>query len=195
MANPHRICAVPGCGKVHYGLGWCKMHYARVRTHGDPLAGPTPIGEPARYLREEVLTYEGDECLIWPYGRNEQGYAICHRDGRNHFASRLVCEDTHGQAPSPGHQAAHGCGNGHLGCVTKRHLRWATPTENKADELMHGTRCRGESAPTAKLTEDQVRAVRRLLASVTPTDVAKFYGVHPATIAAIRDGKSWAWLE
>lgn len=32
-----RTCSVEGCGKPHYGRGWCSMHHQRWKSHGDPL--------------------------------------------------------------------------------------------------------------------------------------------------------------
>ena len=29
-----RTCSVPGCERIHYGRGWCSLHYARHRIHG-----------------------------------------------------------------------------------------------------------------------------------------------------------------
>lgn len=35
-----RLCElVPGCTKVHVGLGGCQTHWYRLRRYGDPLAG------------------------------------------------------------------------------------------------------------------------------------------------------------
>ena len=31
-------CTVPGCGRPHYGHGYCRAHHARWRRHGDPRA-------------------------------------------------------------------------------------------------------------------------------------------------------------
>lgn len=33
-----RRCSIDGCGAKHFGRGWCRKHYMRHRTHGDPLA-------------------------------------------------------------------------------------------------------------------------------------------------------------
>lgn len=32
-----RLCSIEGCNRVHYGRGWCSMHYKRWKAHGDPL--------------------------------------------------------------------------------------------------------------------------------------------------------------
>lgn len=31
-----RTCSVDDCTRVHYGRGWCQLHYHRVRKHGSP---------------------------------------------------------------------------------------------------------------------------------------------------------------
>ena len=141
MAEP-RLCSIPGCGKPRLARGWCSAHWHRWRRNGDPHVGGkmrASVGEPLRYLRETVLEYEGDDCLIWPYAKTSSGYGNVYMDDRNHVVSRLVCEATHGPAPSAEHEAAHLCGKGHDGCVTKGHLVWKTPTENQADKAVHGT--------------------------------------------------------
>ena len=39
-------CAVPGCGRPHYGHGFCRAHHGRWLRHGDPRAD-LPIAAPA----------------------------------------------------------------------------------------------------------------------------------------------------
>jgi hypothetical protein len=146
-------------------------------------------GEAKKHLWSVVFPFEGDECLIWPFARNSAGYGHLIYEGRHQLVSRLVCAHGHGPAPSGGMYAAHSCGNGHLGCCNKRHLRWATPTENSGDTVTHGTRVNGERLHSAKLTDETVRAIR---ASNEPQKVlAKRYGVTQSNISFIRSGKTW----
>lgn len=189
------ICKIEGCGKTHYGFGWCQMHYARHRKHGDPLiSGNTARGEPSRFFRDVVLTYEGDECLFWPFGKNNGRARFC-RKGRDEFVSRAVCEEINGPPPTPKHEAAHSCGKGHLGCVAKRHLSWKTPSGNQADRVKHGTSNRGSRQGRSKLTEADVREIRVLLAYERVGLIAERFGVTNGNIIAIRKGRSWAWLK
>ena len=187
------ICKIDGCDKVVAARGWCGKHYSRWRTHGDPLA----LGylTPARdFYERTVLSYEGDECLFWPYARTAAGYGQIGMHHHVEYVHRLVCEHINGAAPTPRHHAAHSCGNGHLGCVNPRHLSWKTPSENADDKLAHGTAQRGERHGQAKLNEDQVRNIRELKGTASQAKLAEKFGVSPTTIGQIHSRKVWGWL-
>lgn len=132
-----KLCKIPDCGRPARGRGWCSRHYQRWWIHGDPLAGKAFRScrrDGLKYLREHM---HDDECPLWPFGRNKDGYGIVHYQERQYIASRLVCELVHGEPPTPMHQAAHSCGNGHLGCFGARCLSWKTQKENSADTMVH----------------------------------------------------------
>lgn len=193
MANL-RVCSIPDCGKPILARGWCNRHWLRWSRHGDPLSGGfSRIGEPAKFLKEVVLPYKGDDCLFWPFYRDANGYARFDLDGKNQIASRIVCTSIQGEPPSPKYDAAHSCGNGHLGCVTPRHLSWKTRSENIADMTAHGTICRGEKR--SKLSESDVRTIRSLPEGTKQKDVAAKYGVSIMTVSNVVLRKTWAWLD
>lgn len=134
-------CILDACSRPAVKKGMCNAHYLRNWRHGDPRGGrkSTIAGEPAAWLGKVALTYEGDDCLAWPFYTRPDGYGEVRYDGKNWVVSRLVCEMVNGPAPSPHHEAAHSCGKGHEGCVAKAHLRWATHKENHDDRKQHGT--------------------------------------------------------
>lgn len=186
-------CRVEGCDGPVLSRGLCNAHYLRLRRYGDPLGGgpaKTPNGEALRYFREVVLTYEGDECLPWPYGRVSGGYGKIWHEGKTHLVHRLVCEEVNGPPPTRGHDSAHSCGSGHLACVAPRHLSWKTKAENESDKLVHGTHCRGERNGNAKLTKDDVRAILMLKGTVSQREVAKKFGVKQTQVWRIQRGES-----
>lgn len=193
LAPRDRVCSVPGCEKKHTANGFCLNHYRRNRDHGDPLAGITAQGEPIRYLVEEVLTYQGDDCLRWPFA-TWKGYGRISYEGRNQNACRVVCLLTHGEPPHRSYHAAHTCGKGHEGCVNPRHLVWKTPIDNKADELEHGVRPRGSKVGTSKLTEEDVLKIRMMKGSMSQRDIASKFAVSEGAISAIMSGAKWGWL-
>lgn len=189
-----RLCSIPDCGKPFRARGWCRAHYMRWLRYRDPLGGGTFEGEPLRFLREVAFVYDGTECLKWPYSTSGDGYGRVKFNGRAASAHRLVCAEVYGDPPTPSHEAAHSCGNGHVGCVAKRHLSWKTPLENSADKVTHGTINQGERSGSAKLTEAQVREIRALNGTMKQTDIGLLYGISGHQVGCIQSFKKWGWL-
>ena len=184
-------CTIPQCEKPATSRGLCWGHYERFRRHGGPLKGGRPYGELEKFFKDTVINFTGDECLIWPYG-SINGYGVMKAEGRNAYVHRLACIHRHGPPPSLEHQAAHSCGNGHLGCCNPEHLRWATPRENSQDTIFHGRRPRGEQVPAAKLSAADVKAIRA--SNLRPTALSRRFGVTADHVRSIQRRLSWAWL-
>lgn len=188
-------CSVEMCElPVHRGV-YCRLHYNRLRRHGDPQAGRTLDGAPLKYLLGVVLPYSGDECLVWPYTRGTDGRGQIRHQGKRSIVSRLVCEAIHGPPPTLAHQAAHTCGRGDIGCVSPKHIVWKTPAENQQDRAAHGTHVRGERHPCSKLTEDDAREILALQGVITQKELANRFGVSAPVIAKIHQRVRWAWVE
>lgn len=190
------LCSIAQCDKPAEKRGWCNNHYRRWLKYGDPCGGGpmyAPKGEALAWLESQVY-YSGSECLRWPFTTDNAGYAVIWNEGRQARAYRLMCELRWGPPPSPSHLAAHRCGCGKLGCIAPTHLYWATPKQNKADELVHGTRNRGEKRWNAKLTEADVREIRNLQGYLLPRQIADLFNVSRRQVAMIHNRKSWAWL-
>ena len=187
-----KICAVDGCGKRVLARGWCSNHYARWRRNGDPLLDIAKRGQGLQWLREHV-EYRGEQCLVWPFGKSTSGRGMLKISGQMHNAARLMCEWAWGEPPTEFHQCAHNCGN--PSCVAPGHLRWATPKENTADKIVHGTEQRGEKSGVAKLNEEQVRRIRELRGKITQRELAQIYGVSVANIQAVHLRKTWTHLD
>lgn len=188
------LCSVEGCSKVATKRLLCRAHYWRLREHGHPLAGRTELGAPRKFLDTVAIPYQGDDCLPWPFGHNGLGYGVIQVDGEQRLVNRLICEAVYGPPPTQEHEAAHSCGNAALRCCTPRHLRWATPSENQMDRVIHGTHQRGERHPLRKLTEHDVREIRRLALTNSHADIARRYGVGRVQISRIAARKRWGWL-
>ncbi len=194
-----KVCLVDGCEKSalskHKGaLGYCSAHYQRLRKHGSPTAGATGHGEPEKWLESKKL-HSGDECLIWPYTRNNEGYGMLSmRGGKYVHAHRQMCRISHGEPEEESMHAAHSCGNGHLGCVNPNHLRWDTAKGNMADKVIHGRNNRGRKHPKNRLTESQVLEIRERSKTESKLSLSKEYGVSHTAIGHIVSRKNWAWL-
>lgn len=71
-------------------------------------------------------------------------------------------------------------------------LRWGTHIENEADKTSHGTRPYGANNVMAKITDDDVREIRRLCESGhKPRDVAKIFGMTQPNISCIARRFTW----
>ncbi|TCU34166.1 hypothetical protein [Rhizobium azibense] len=198
MATRFKACSIDGCNRnAHRDKqgrnGMCKAHYRRLRIYGDPLVGRTMDGEPMEWLLRH-RDFQGDECLPWPYNKNEHGQGQLRQGDGNIPASRMMCILAHGDPPSHVFEAAHSCGNGHLACCNQNHLRWATKKENAADRTLHGTQGRGSKNGHSILTDDDVHEIRRLRGFATFKQLAERFHVHPSCINDIMNGRTWAWL-
>jgi hypothetical protein len=87
-----------------------------------------------------------------------------------------------------GLECCHNDGNPQNNHLTN--LRWDTPKNNHADKIKHGTTNRGEQCGTAKLTLEQVRAIRQ--DTRLQRIIAAEYGVKDNTISRIKSFKRWA---
>lgn len=183
------VCSVDGCGKGAASLGLCEMHYQRQKKHGD-----VNRGHQRQSWLEAHRDYLGDDCLTWPFSVSGHGRGTATLDGKKMSAPRAMCILAHGEPPTEQHHAAHSCGNGHLGCMSPRHLSWKLPAENEADKIKHGTLRRGRAINTNKLTERQVSEIRAA-ADASGVALAERYGVTPSAISAIRHRQTWAWLD
>lgn len=185
-------CWVKDCERLSVSLGLCRTHYYRCRTHGDPLLGQPTKGARAAWIRDNA-GHKGDECLFWPHTSPGVRSTLQFR-GRKMSASRAMCLEVWGEPPTPDHESAHSCGNGHLDCLNPQHIRWATRSENAADKLQHGTHNRGSRNYCARLREEDVLRIRELIGTRMQKDVAQIYGVSKTTICQIATGRTWGWL-
>lgn len=129
--------------------------------------------------------YAGDDCLIWPYSRDWQGYGQFGYLGKMLRASRFMCEQVNGPAPDDKPFALHTCGKGHLGCCNPNHLYWGTPGDNQRDMVEHGN-AKKPGGRRQKLSDEQVAEIRVLAASgVKQYKIAAEYGMRRESIGQI----------
>lgn len=112
----------------------------------------------------------------------------------NFLAHVVVCETFYGPQPSPRHQVRHL--NGVKTDNRASNLRWATPREVAPHHGRPDYWAKGSDAPTAKLREADVLAIRARYAEgdVRQDTLAAEYGVAKKTISFIVNRKAWAHI-
>ena len=137
-------------------------------------------------------------CLV-PEKRIHGGaYGKHYYGGHQHLSHRLVALHRLGPCPE-GMEVRHLCGRGAAGCVTGSHLAYGTHKENGLDTVRHGSRKgkhRGTEHRDNKLTEDQVREIRRrYLAGDSPTTLQREFDLSRGYAINIGKRRKWGWLE
>jgi hypothetical protein len=188
IKTPNR-CSHAGCQRGVLARGLCNTHYKAYGV-AKKLPPKDKSGVTEKFLRA-LVGHVGTECVIWPFSRTAKGYSWASVDGVQNHGHRWMCIMAHGEPPFLDAEVCHSCGN--RSCVNPNHLRWDTRLANMADQYAHGTRVRGESICTAKLTEAQVLAIyadpRKKF-----TTIAKDYACGAQAVACIKSGKTWSWL-
>lgn len=132
------------------------------------------------------------ECILWTGSRNKCGYGTY----AGKLAHRLVWQHKHGDIP-PGMVLMHSCDT--PACINSAHLSVGTQQENIADMLAKGRgknwrNKRGANNPAARLTADEVWAIRWLMLPskrFSRKEIARSFGVSTTPIHFIASGRSW----
>jgi hypothetical protein len=145
-----------------------------------------------RWLREHV-SYVGDNCLVWPFKKNKNGYGAITNNKKTIPVHRFMCILAHGEPPDVGLEASHSCGN--RICVNPRHLRWKTSAENSQEKHEHGTMAVGERNGNSSLTEADVIKIKSMRGSLSQRKIAKMFGVSQATVNRLQLGIGWNHIQ
>lgn len=188
-ASKARPCAVVGCTGVARFRGWCSAHYYRWRRTGE--VGSPEIRDPHRSIEdriaEKLASPDENGCVLWRGHCDGNGYGVISHHSRNRRVNRILFEIELGRSLLRTEWVCHHCDN--PPCCTRGHLYLGNKATNAADVV---TRGRAGRDGNAKLAPDDVREIRRLLATGQKRSViATQYGVHYATIWEIDRGISW----
>ena len=156
-----------------------------------------PNGTPVTldYFRERSRPDPETGCWIWQGNISPAGYGVTGvRSLRSKQAHRSAYEIVTGERVSSLLDICHRCDERR--CVNPDHLFVGTRSDNMVDCREKG-RLRtpfkkGQRASTSKLTEDQVREIRR--ATESNRKLAKRMGISRRAIQFVKTGRTWSWV-
>lgn len=130
-------------------------------------------------------------------GNNGKGHMFVnmkwHGATRKDYIYRLALEAFRGPCPH-GMEALHHDGNPENNRIDN--LRWGTRQDNKNDSRRLGETACGERLPQSRLTENDVRDIRRRLTTgASQSHLAREYGVDQSAISLIKSRRTWAHVK
>lgn len=133
-------------------------------------------------------------CWEWRGRPNSAGYGrITDDSGKLMFAHRMSYRLHRGVDPA-GMYVCHRCDN--PPCVNPDHLFLGTNRDNMADMVSKGRQMRGVRYGRARLTEADVREIRRLCGlGVVQRRIAEAFRIAPSVVTLIKQRKAWAHVE
>lgn len=179
------------------GNGLCvNPAHAVVRSVAEHRATPDDVVA-ERFWSKVDRSAGPDGCWPWlGFVDPAVGYGRTSWQGKTVGAHQLAHELGHGWRPAGGHAlyVCHHCD--HPTCCNPAHLYAGTPAQNSADRERRGRSrpVRGARAPGAKLTEEQVREIRRRhgAGGTSYPKLAAEFGLHPQNIGRVVRGEGYA---
>ncbi len=188
LTRPMECVGIAQCGKRSNRRSLCRMHYARLVRHGDPLY--TSVMSPIDRLLQNAKRLPNG-CLIFGGSHRSGVYGALVVDGKNTKAHRLSYQLQVGPIPD-GMFVLHKCDTPL--CIEPDHLFPGTPKDNTRDMMAKGRQkffigkviLRGERAPSAKLSDADVDAIRvAVFDGESQHSVARRYGVSQGHVSAL----------
>jgi len=136
---------------------------------------------------------KGDKCWDWNHSLTHKGYGAFYAiyDDQTWWRAHRFSWRIHNGKIPDGMQVLHRCDNPK--CVNPDHLWLGTDADNRADRIHKGRQTKGKRIPTAKLSREAVRMIRR--SPLNNTQMAKKLGMHNSTISRIRLRKYWKYVD
>ena len=128
-------------------------------------------------------------CWEWQAYCMPRGYGMFRTSLRHELAHRISYQLFVGVL-DPKLDVMHSCDN--TRCVNPAHLSLGTRKDNMHDAHCKGRTAKGEKHGRSKLTEDQVRAIKK--ATGSQRSIAVMFGVSQPTISDIKTGQKWTHL-
>ena len=181
-------CKVEDCDKQRKSLGYCEMHYYRVRRHGNPFVKKDFKG------KRKPITYKVDEngCHICnSHFKNVHGYPKMYWKGKGQNAHRVIYQMKHGDLDKKT-VVRHKCDV--RNCININHLELGTHKDNSQDMVRRNRHHYGEINRNSKLTKKEVLQIRDLTKLYSQRELAKMYNVGKTTVARVQNRIMWTHI-
>lgn len=187
------LCSVEGCQRPAHARGLCKnVHYSRWcrDRKNDGQKQSYKLTTEENFLRFPLMK-EGD-CRVWTRARDDNGYGRVggYQEGTS-FAHRVALSIHLGRPVDPDKGVLHTCDN--PPCCNPDHLYEGGQAENTEDARVRDRVQFGEKHWKSKLTDDQVREIRKLWedGAMTQRAMAIEFDVHRNTIYEVIHRIGW----
>lgn len=178
------------CEKDAIGRGLCRRHYMQASRGNTLDKYQTENGGPHTIKKRLLSKYRVTETGCWEWTgfrkKDRFDYGLIWIGDRQRRAHRVSYEVHKGPIPE-GLDILHSCDN--PPCINPDHLSVGTRGENCQDAASRDRFPLNEKHHATKLSREQVREIRAFKADWTNGEIAKKYGVNPATISRIRLGQ------
>lgn len=147
----------------------------------------------------KVIKYGPDDCWLWYAHQDKDRYGrfTYVRDGKKiHARAHVYSWELYvGRRVIPSLQVCHRCDN--PSCVNPAHLFLGTTQDNTQDKFEKGRQAMGESHGRAKLTEADVKEIRKLFATgnYTKQKLSDLFGVVRSVIGKIVNNQLWTHVQ
>lgn len=146
----------------------------------------TKAGEARDWMLAHVA-HQGEECLLWPFSGNWNGYGHLGVNGKVMKAHRRMCELAHGKPTTPKHVAAHSCYN--RSCVNPGHLSWKTPRDNLLDRRKDGTLTKKRWSTKGTLSDDDIGMICLLKPCANQREIGALFGISYQHVSVVQNKK------
>lgn len=192
-----RVAHFLGCSKTPVasarrfleGAGLIPTVGRRIDRHGNQHGTPASLGELMDRFMSDVSRGSTDTgCWPWTAARNEHGYGRLKFRGEEQLAHRVSYELHESPIPD-GLSVLHHCDN--PACVNPDHLFLGSHEDNMADMRRKGRQAKGRTKWAAKLTPDDVRAMREMYPDRSTHELGALFGVAQTTAWDVVAGRTW----
>lgn len=145
---------------------------------------------------DKVNIKDNDECWIWKGGKQSKGYgSVGIGNGKTALAHRVAYE-LYSRIRIPKNKCVMHICDCRI-CCNPHHLKLGTIADNNLDMIAKNRHAVGEKNGRSKLSENQVRRIRRLYRSgrFTQKQLGNMFSVSRSNISRITRGECWKLYE